>query len=131
MTMQAAVQFSPAEIPNFKTFNTQIQEHVLIIPCYIAQMALAQKRINEIWEKPIRDAAIAFVDARTGEQFLFNWLKLGVRELVWKILLEHPNQQEIHPAITVVRDAGLHPIDIIIAEDLSPWLPPSVKANGC
>lgn len=122
MTMQTATTFHATEIPNFNRMTKEIQEHVLILPSYFAQMALSQQRIKDLtYENSV--LAMGYANARAGEQFLFSWLKINVIRMVWEILLDYPLQQEIHPAITVVRDAELNPIDVQITEDLRPWLP--------
>ncbi len=116
--------FQANQISHFEEFPTEIQERILILPCYIAQIALAQTRIGEIDDQKHCNAALAFTDAREGELFLIQWMKVEVFKIAWQIVLQVPDIEIIHPAIQIVRDLkNWQVIDIQIAEDLSQWLP--------
>jgi hypothetical protein len=102
--------------------NTQAQEILLTIPGYIAQLAESNDRAFSYEHLP---------EALAGERILNTWLRITITRLVWTLLLDYPMQQEIHPAITLVRDQGGYGrvVDVLIAEDLSAWLQPAYQAS--
>ncbi|MHC1739704.1 MAG: hypothetical protein AB9897_01180 [Anaerolineaceae bacterium] len=103
--------------------NPKTLEINLILPHYIQQIGEAQERMSCL---PVDHPA------RAGEQFLISYLKINVMRLVWTLLLDWPFTAQVHPAITIVRNAELRPIDIQIADDLTPWLKqPAERLSVC
>jgi hypothetical protein len=87
---------------------------VCVLPAYIQQLTESRDRLWGFEDLPL---------AKAGEQILSSWLQVNITKLVWTVLLDHPLQAEIHPAITLVREPGGRVVDVIIAEDLRCWLP--------
>lgn len=107
----------PVEVHYPDNLSREAKEIVLILPTYISQLAQSQDR----------DWSFEFLpEARCAERILSAWLRVNIIRLVWTVLLDHPNLQEIHPAITLVRNSDNRVVDILIAEDLRPWLPDSM-----
>ena len=108
------MKFNPAEIDNFEYLSAEAREIVCVIPAYIQQLAESNDRLRSFEDLPL---------AKAGEQILGSWLQVTITRLVWTVLLDHPLQAEIHPAITLVREPGGRVVDVLIAEDLKCWLP--------
>jgi hypothetical protein len=108
------VKFNPQDIENFENMTAQAREIVCVLPAYIQQLAESRDRL---WG--FEDLALA----KAGEQILGSWLHVTITRLVWTVLLDHPLQAEIHPAITLVREPGGRVVDVLIEEDLRSWLP--------
>lgn len=79
--------------------------------------------------------AMAFIRARlSGYPFgSRQWYTLKMAEgkfedclisICWQFIIDYPFTQEIHPAVTIVRDAQMRPMQIKIADDLAPWIAP-------
>jgi hypothetical protein len=125
------MSFQPQQIPHFAEFPTAVQEKLIIVPAYLKQIALAKRRAEELdGIDEHSPAALAFTDAREGEQFLIGWMSVHLMKICWDISLAVPDISIIHPKIQIVRNEQWKFVDVQIAEDLSDCLPDDLVVNS-
>jgi hypothetical protein len=102
---------------NPQTYN-QANEDLALIATYVKQLALARERLQNPSEAPFLQMADSMLTIVLTGDLIRN---------CWNFLYKYPFTTEFHPAISIVRSAELKPIEIQIADDLTPYLPTSVS----
>jgi len=101
---------------NPQTTKTTTEE-LQAINNYIHAMASIQTQMRYEDGEDLGEGLVMMVSILT-----LATLEKDLIEAAWRFILKYPFTTQIHPAIEILRREDLRPIEIQIADDLTPWI---------